>query len=275
MRYLLIGLMIATASCGAPKQADGPKQNPAQLTFDGADETEAIAKLAHGARLTRVLGCTGCHGNELTGLNFTADHPEYGPLYASNLSLLLPNYSDAQIEAVLRQGVHPTRKTVWGMPSEIFQHLSAPDMAALIAYLRTVPPGGQPTPPPQFSAQDKKDIASGLYKPAIQGVRETRNLLPVDAGPQFALGRYITSVTCAECHGPKLEGRPGDTPNLIVAGGYSRAEFEKLITQGIPTGNRKLNSMMSGVAKTRFAHLAPHERDALYAYLKARAELPQ
>lgn len=55
-------------------------------------------------------------------------------------------------------------------------------------------------------------------------------------------------------------------------GGYSRPEFEKLITQGIPTGNRKLREMMSDVAKTRFVHLTPHERDELYAYLKARAE---
>jgi hypothetical protein len=32
---------------------------------------------------------------------------------------------------------------------------------------------------------------------------------------------------------------------------------------------------MQSVAKTRFSRLTPHERDALYAYLKARAELPQ
>ena len=32
--------------------------------------------------------------------------------------------------------------------------------------------------------------------------------------------------------------------------------------------------MMSGVSKYRFKYLTPHERDALYAYLKARAERP-
>ena len=35
-----------------------------------------------------------------------------------------------------------------------------------------------------------------------------------------------------------------------------------------------VREMMSGVAKTRFAYMTPHERDALYAYLKARAEKP-
>ena len=101
---------------------------------------------------------------------------------------------------------------------------------------------------------------------------------PVDLGPDYGLGRYIASTTCEECHGSDLKGQAGPmgkTPDLIVAGGYTRAEFERLITQGLPTGNRKLNPMMSGVAKYRFSRLTPHERDALYAYLKARAEKAQ
>jgi mono/diheme cytochrome c family protein len=135
-------------------------------------------------------------------------------------------------------------------------------------------PIGRKTPPPQFSAEDKKEIKAGIYKPADQIVRELRDKLPADLGPNYALGRYITAVTCRECHGAQLEGQkgpPGSPPNLIVAGGYSPAEFEKLITEGIPVGGRKLNPMMAGVARTRFNHLTPYERDALYAYLKARA----
>jgi cytochrome c553 len=164
------------------------------------------------------------------------------------------------------------------MPSEIFQHLSDADTKTLIAFLRTLKPVGKKLPPPQFSKADKEEIASGEYKPADQLVQETKGLAPVDLGPQYALGRYITEVTCAECHGPKLEGRPhapmGKIPNLVVAGAYSRAEFEKLMMQGIAAGNRKINPIMSGVARTRFSHFTPHERDALYAYLKARAEQP-
>ncbi len=252
---------------------------PAELTFDGAQVTGAAALRAHGERLTHVLGCTGCHGKNLEGTFFTKDEPQYGPLYASNLTIQVPKFTDAQLEAILRAGVHPERKTVWGMPSEIFQNLSAADMRALLAYLRTLEPSGKPTPLPQFSVQDKKDIASGKYQPAVKLVSATKGVLPVDLGQQYALGRYVTSVTCAECHGPKLEGRPDDPvgriPNLVVAGGYTRAEFETLITTGVAVGGRKLNPMMSGVAKTRFARLTPHERDALYTYLKARAEKTQ
>ena len=93
-------------------------------TFDGAQVSHAAANLTHGERLTHVLGCTGCHGAHLEGTFFTKDEPQYGPLYASNLTVETPEYTDAQLDGIIRHGVHPERKTVWGMPSEIFQHLS-------------------------------------------------------------------------------------------------------------------------------------------------------
>lgn len=267
-----LAMLAAVTACKGSNRAPDAV---APITFDGAGVTDTAARVAHGERLTRVLGCNGCHGEQMTGRNFTADHPEYGPVYASNLTVVLPHYSDAAIERLLRTGEHPARKDLWIMPSEIFQHLSATDMTALIAYLRTLPPAGKPTPPPVLSAQDKKDIAAGKYQPAAQIIRERNGVLPFDPGPQYALGRYITSVSCAECHGPKLEGTKGDTPDLIIAGAYSRAEFEIFITTGAAKGGRKIKPLMVKVAKTRFAHLTPHERDALYAYLKARAEQPQ
>ena len=235
--------------------------------------------IRHGERLTWVLGCRGCHGKDLQGTFFTKDEPQYGPLYASNLTVEIPEYSDAQLDGIVRHGVHPERETVWGMPSEIFQHLSDADFNALVAYLRTLKPAGKKLPNPQFSAQDRKDIASGNYKPAVQLVRERANQLPIDLGTDHAQGRYITEVTCAECHGPKLEGNPNDPvgriPNLIVVGGYTRQQFETFATTGIPVGGRKLNPMMVSVALGRLSHMTAHERDSLYAYLKARAKRSQ
>lgn len=261
-------LYLATAAC---------QRAPAPITFDGAAVGDKAAMIRHGDRLASVLGCRGCHGKDLQGTFFTQYQPQYGPLYASNLTVEIPEYTDAQLDGIIRHGVHPERKTVWGMPSEIFQNLSDADYSALVAYLRTLKPAGKKLPDPKFSAQDKKDIAAGRYKPAIQRVADFKRAQPVDLGPQYALGRYITTVSCEECHGSSLEGdpiNPDKPPNLIVAGGYSRADFERLITQGIPTPKRKLNPQMYYVAVGRFSHLTPHERDALYAYLKARAEKP-
>ena len=275
MRYWAVAALLLSAC--HPQSKSPPK--PVEITFDGVGVTEASSVQAHGERLSWVLGCRGCHGKDLQGTFFTEDEPQYGPLYASNLTVEVPEYTDAQLEGIIRRGVHPKRNTVWGMPSEIFQHLSDADLKAVIAHLRTIKPAGKKLPPPQFSKLDKEEIKSGEYEPAIKLVRERAAMLPVDLGARYALGRYITEVTCAECHGPRLDGKqppkPGMPPDLIVVGGYSRAEFETLMTRGIPIGNRKLNPMMSGVAQRRFSRLTPHERDALYAYLKARAEQPQ
>lgn len=266
MRYWM-GAALLLAAC---QQQPKPVEAPVVTSFDGAEVTDAAAKIAHGERLTHVLGCTGCHNKGLVGDRFYE-------LYASNLTRELPKYTDAQFDRLLRHGERPNGKDLDGMPSEVFQHLSDADTADLLAYLRTLRPQGIPTQPAlPFTAETRKMIAAGELKPAAEWVRLLKDKTPVDLGPRYALGRYIAMVTCAECHGEQLNGdphiRPGAPPNLIVVGGYSRPEFEKLITQGIPTGNRKLREMMSDVAKTRFVHLTPHERDELYAYLKARAE---
>ncbi len=271
MRAFALGFLLMAAACdgNAGEEQRTVETKPAAITFDGADYKDEAGKVAHGDRLTRVLGCRGCHGKELQGKRFYE-------VYASNLTRDTAGYSDAQLRRLMREGVHPTGRDIWAMPSELFQHLSAPDEEALIAFLRTLKPAGPPTGERlPWEPDAAKMIAEGKIKPAAASVRETRDVGPVDLGPDHALGRYVTRLTCAECHGPELKG--GDeTPDLIVGGAYSREEFERLITKGIPTGNRKLKSeLMASVAKSRFLHLTPGERDALYAYLKARAEQPQ
>ena len=275
LKSLLLLFALALSACGS-RQAS--KQNssdePRPISFDGALVQRASDQVAHGERLSRVLGCRGCHGKELRGELWDDDPKEYGIMWASNLSRAVPAMSDAQFLALMRTGEHPVREKMWVMPSELFQHLSAPDMTALLAYLRTLKPAGKVSPPPSPGPRALREIASGKVRPASTLVREQRAVASVDLGPQHALGRYMTSLTCAECHGATLDGVKGDTPDLVTAGAYSRAEFETLMTKGIPNGPRKLD-LMALVAQGRFSRMTVAERDALYAYLKARAERPQ
>lgn len=271
MRHWSIVVLLLAAAC---QQRPKPPQKPTETTFDGAQVANAAATIAHGERISWTLGCRGCHREKLEGGTFYER-------YASNLTRDLPKYSAAEIERVLRTGVPRDGRELWGMPSEIFQHLSASDMKALIADLRSTTPGGKPTQPPKpWEADAKEMIAKGDLKTAKDTVSQDKLIAPVELGPNYALGRYITRVTCAECHGPNLQGapgaKPGEPPNLVVAGGYTRAEFETLMTKGLPSGGRKLkNPLMGEVARERFTHFTSHERDAIYDYLKARAEKSQ
>lgn len=275
MRIAIFALLVGACSAEPEKQ---PRVEQAPIAFDGALVADARWRREHGERLTYVLGCRGCHGKNLDGKLWDDNPKEYGVMWASNLTQAAARMGDSQLRAVLTKGVHPRRDALWVMPSELFQHLSLADTDAVIAYLRSLKPTGMLSPDPKPGPRALREIETGEQKTAAVLVQEMRDVLPADAGPRYRLGRYITSVTCAECHGPQLEGHKsedGATPDLVAASGYTREEFERLITQGIPTGNRKLHELMQSVAKGRFSHLTPHERDALYAYLKARAEQPR
>ncbi len=275
MRALALSVVLMCAGCERPRGPDHPIEVAEEpVAFEGATAVSASAKTAHGERLTRVLGCRGCHGDQLEGKIWDNDPNGYGVTWSSNLTRSVPTMSDAQLSDLLTNGVHPRRANLWVMPSELFQHLSRPDLDAVVTYLRSLKPQGELSPDPVLGPVALLQAKTGEIKPAAALVEELVGAQPADLGSKHALGRYITKLTCAECHGPRLEGRKDDTPDLIVTSGYTRAEFERLITEGVPTGGRKLKPLMQSVAENRYSRLTPNERDALYAYLKALAEQP-
>lgn len=268
-RALVLCMAIALAACGQ-SGASSPDNKP--VSFNGAEAAETEAVLEHGQRIVKILGCSGCHGKALTGQAWD-DDPAIGRLWSPNLTVALGDYGDAALETVLREGKHPRRKDLWIMPSENFRFLSAADMHSMIAYLRTIRPVGDRSPLPKLGPGYRRDIAAGEMKPAAMIIAENPDVLPADAGPDHALGRYITSVTCAECHNLRLEGWEGDTPDLAIAAAYSPGQFRELMQSGKSLTGRDLG-LMKEVARNRFSNLTSGEVDAVYAYLRARAALP-
>ena len=275
MRFMQV-MLAAAALMACDGQPDDKASEPAKvpaLGYDGADAIGQSALLAHGERMTKVLGCRGCHGMELQGELF-ADEPGFGAIHASNLTRALQRYEDAGIEAALREGRHPDGGELWAMPSEMYTHLGAQDMAALVAYLRSLPSAGKDMPPKRIEAGWRAEIASGKYKSAPGYIAEEKGIGPADLGPRHARARMITMTACTECHAARLEGREGDTPDLDIVGAYSAEQFATLMRTGKTAGGKELQ-MMSGVARGRFAHLTDREVAELHAYLKARADRPQ
>ena len=192
MRALAIAFLLL-ASCDRNRGANETaiEASPAEISFDGAEAKVGAARVAHGERISWALGCRGCHGPELQGHYFYER-------YASNLTRDLSKYSDTEIDRVLRTGVPHGGRDLWGMPSEIFQHLSTADMRALIADLRTLKPSGQPTQAPlPWETDAKAMIAKGELRTAKDQVIHDKSIGPVDLGERYALGRYLTRVTCA------------------------------------------------------------------------------
>ena len=272
-RRTLLAAILLLGACG---QSVPPMPQQAQPKAIGFESAGTRTPTEHGRRLARVLGCQGCHGANLQGQAWD-EEADFAISFTSNLTRALPAYSDAQIERAMREGVRPDGSPLWGMPSEIFTHLEAADMAALIAYLRTVRPAGNVHPRAVFGPAGRREIAAGSYKPAPRLAREGREVRPAALDGRHELARYMTRATCGECHGLALTGQgiaPERTPDLDVAGAYSRTQFRHLMRTGQPPDGRQLR-LMGEVARGRFVHLTDSEVDAIYDYLVARARRAQ
>lgn len=226
---------------------------------------------AHGQRIAGVLGCTGCHGPNLEGKDWSA--PGFSIIWTSNLSVELPKYDDAAFRRALQKGFRHDGNELWDMPSHLFSELSEADLVALTKYLRSVPPTGESHPRPILLAAALKEIKQGLYRSSAAEAKARAGTFPPDAGPQHKLGRYLARATCAECHGMDLRGGvpyPGaqPRPDIRMVAAYEKSDFVKLMKTGKAAGNRELQ-LMSGVARGRYSQFTEKEVNALYDYLKA------
>src|SRR6185295_421667 len=117
-----------------------------------------------------------------------------------NVTLLAGRYSDGDFERLFREGVPKDDREFWFMQVESYQFLSDADLGALIAYLRTLKPGGQVRPRFKLNQAEQKDVDNGIMGDSRTQVAKYRANPPVDLGPRHAWGRYLVRTTCTACH---------------------------------------------------------------------------
>ncbi|BAH39100.1 MAG TPA: cytochrome C [Gemmatimonas aurantiaca] len=95
--------------------------------------------LAYGEYLANVGGCTGCHGAGLSGGPIPGMPPQAPP--AANITPTgIGQFSDAQVEAMLRTGKRPDGSAIkQTMPWRYTAMMTPVEMRATIMYLRSVP----------------------------------------------------------------------------------------------------------------------------------------
>lgn len=130
---LLVAGLLAVASSGAA----------------GADEA------GRGAYLARIMDCAGCHmprGPDgapvvdagLSGGNVGFEIPGLGIFWPPNLTpdaTGLRDWTDQEVSDAIRHGVRPDGRILApAMPWPAYADLTDADAAALVAYLRSLPP---------------------------------------------------------------------------------------------------------------------------------------
>ena len=243
-----------------------------QLAMDHGALPETVAggpgDAALGARLVKVYGCSGCHGDALIGKDF------YG-VSAPNLRRRAREWRREDFARAVRRGLRPDGTSVtWAMPSEHFSVLADNEIAGIHAHLRALPAAEDAVPitlKTRFFKAYKS--VTGELVPNAAIVRDT------DRGPEAApapgapgWGQYFTRVACAECHNHGLGGIAGDTPALAdVMQVYDWPAFQRLTIKGLTHDGREVR-LMTGVGRERLVHMTGAERRALFDYLKS---LPQ
>jgi mono/diheme cytochrome c family protein len=242
------------------------------MTIGTSDRAGSVAR---GKALSDVTGCTDCHAADLRGSLFIDEGWLRGRYYASNLTLKAQQYSDEDMVRIVRHGVLPDGRGVVQMPSMGFVRITDDEMADIVAFIRSVSPGGPAQPDHYIGPLDQWALWRGIrFRPAISYVQSERTRNPPDAGPQHAVSQHLVGIVCAECHGGDLKGNGWDTgaPDLRVVASYGLAEFTRLLRTGIGAGGKELG-LMTIIARSRLHRLSDEQIVGMHGYLIAASQL--
>jgi len=241
------------------------------------------ASIERGRHLATTIGqCVDCHGDNLAGRVFL-DSPGVARLSSANLTSgsggVGATFTDADWVRALRHGVGPNGKPLLIMPAQNFTALSAEDLGALIAYVKSVPPVDHVPEPSDVQILGRALFLAGQINALSAEEIDHRAAVPAAPamGAAAEYGRYLVRVGgCADCHGPHLAGGPipGTPPDIppaanITPGGeisaWSDAEFIETMRTGVNPSNHALNTFMPWKFIGR---LSDDELRAIYLYLK-------
>ena len=255
---------------------------PNQATADAEALTIPTDSLSveRGHHLVLAVGkCAVCHGDNLAG-KLVSDDRAFARLWSANLTRgkggVGATYTNADYVRAVRYGLKADGKPLIFMPSDAYTHFSDADLAAIIAYLKSVPPVDQVTSPPrigpvmrvlsvmipEFPLVPAEHINQGEERPAV-----------VTAGVTPEYGDYlVTTGGCKNCHNPNLSGGSkieGVTvANLTPAaiGKWTEADFFKALRNGVRPDGRILSAVMPW-PETK--NLTDDELRAMWLYIRS------
>lgn len=226
-----------------------------------------------------VLMCQECHGDQLEG-DVLIDEAPMGTIYATNLTSgeggIGSEYSDEDWVRALRHGVGPEGRGLIIMPSHHFAKFSDEDLAAVISYLKTVPPVDNDTPEPNVGIGARLMVLADPegFLPAEAIDHDAETVASVSPAVSAEYGAYLGEI-CTACHGEDLGGMSapgggGEAPSITSdsnVGDYSLAEFTSIMRTGTKPNGDVLD--VEEMPWDRFAQMTDEDLEAIYLHLQA------
>ena len=279
----LAGLLLA-ATIGIYISSNYRMSKTYQIAAEPITIPSDAASIERGRHLATSIGqCVDCHGDNLAGKEFL-NAPGIIRAYSANLTSGAGGagrtFSDADWVRALRHGVGSDGKPLLIMPAQGFNALSADDLGALIAYLKSVPAVDNVPAASDVQILGRALFVAGQIQAlAVETIDHSTPLTPaVPAGATKEYGQYLVRVGgCVDCHGPNLSGGPitGAPPSAppasnITPGGeisaWSDADFIKTIRTGTNPAGKQLDPFMP---YKYLGRLSDDELKAIYLYLKS------
>lgn len=241
--------------------------------------------LETGRHVATIRGCVECHGANLGGDIFIED-PVVGTLVATNLTSgtggIGSTYDDEDLIRSIRHGVRKDGKSVIFMPSHEYNVIDAGDMAALIAYIRSMEPANSSHLPATkiglpFRAMYVLSGGDIHLFPARLIDHSLPVPEPVAERTPLELGSYL-ATTCTGCHGDyygggRIPGVPPHWPEAsnITTGGaladYSESDFFTAMRTGVTPDGREMNPEF--MPWSVLGYMTDEELSGLFEYLKS------
>ena len=274
----------------------GPEARPlTERRFEPTPE-----RLERGEYLVRsVAQCLFCHSEldpSVEGLPIKAGTDGSGRSWADEGIewLVVPNispdpetgagrWSDDAIARAVREGIgHDGRALFPLMPYQNYSSMSDEDLAAVITYLRSIPPVRR--------AQPRSEIPFPVNR-LINTVprRIDGPVPPPDLSTPVARGAYLTKLaSCSDCHTPMtpegefLEGMAFAGGNMIVHSGRQPSATanlttsptgipyytEELFVEAIRTGRVRERQLSDNMPWAHYARMTDEDLKAIFAYLQ-------
>ena len=239
------------------------------------------ARIEQGRYLFSTRGCADCHGANGGGKTVIQDGPMLivSPNITTGANSVTTAYEIADWVRTVRHGVKPNGNPVMIMPSEDYNRLTDDDMAAVIAYVKQLPPAAGVEPVIRLPTAVKVLYAVGMIKDAYEKIDHTLpTSQPVAQTVSVEHGAYVAN-TCMGCHGPHLSGGkiPGAPPTWPATANLTPGKGS--IMQRYPSAEVFMATLRSGMRPdgTPISQVMPfgslkqmNDTDvrALYAYLK-------
>ncbi len=174
------------------------------------------ARIEQGRYLFNTRGCADCHGANGGGKTVIKEGQMLvnSPNITTGANSVTTAYQVEDWVRTVRHGVKPNGTPIMIMPSEDYNRLTDNDMAAMIAYVKQLPPAAGSEPVVQLPTPVKVLYAFGAVKDAAEKIDHTLPpSTPVAAAVSVEHGAYVAN-TCMGCHGARLSGGkvPGAPP---------------------------------------------------------------